>query len=68
MFSYQRKARYHETDQMGVVHHSNYVKWMEESRTEFLESIGAGYAKIEAGGNSVSGGFAFGRVQEPGQV
>lgn len=50
MFSYQRKARYHETDQMGVVHHSNYVKWMEESRTEFLESIGAGYAKIEAGG------------------
>ena len=25
---YRRKAQYHETDQMGIIHHSNYVKWM----------------------------------------
>ena len=27
---YRRKAQYHETDQMGIIHHSNYVKWMEK--------------------------------------
>ncbi len=50
MFYYRRKAHYHETDQMGVVHHSNYVKWMEEARIEFLDSIGASYRTIEENG------------------
>ncbi len=27
-YTYYRKAQYHETDQMGIIHHSNYVKWM----------------------------------------
>ena len=27
---YEHHAKYYETDQMGIIHHSNYVKWMEE--------------------------------------
>ena len=37
---YRRKAQYHETDQMGIIHHSNYVKWMEEARIDFMKEMG----------------------------
>lgn len=47
---YARKAFYYETDQMGVVHHSNYVRWFEEARLHFLEEIGIPYDKIEESG------------------
>ena len=47
MFTYYRKAQYHETDSMGVIHHSNYIKWMEEARVAFLDEAGVGYAEIE---------------------
>jgi len=43
-------VNYHETDKMGITHHSNYIKWMEEARIYFLEQIGFGYAKLEADG------------------
>lgn len=45
---YGRKVNYYETDQMGVVHHSNYIRWMEETRVAYLEKIGVGYDKMEA--------------------
>lgn len=44
---YERRAYYHETDQMGVIHHANYLKWMEEARINFLDSIGLSYFKME---------------------
>lgn len=47
MFTYTRKARYYETDKMGIIHHSNYIRWMEEARCEYMDSIGYGYAKAE---------------------
>ena len=50
MYSYSRKAQYHETDQMGIIHHSNYVKWMEEARIGFLEKVGFSYKKVEENG------------------
>lgn len=50
MNDYIRKVNYHETDKMGITHHSNYIKWMEEARIDFLEQIGFGYAKMEAEG------------------
>lgn len=31
MKKYQHKVQYYETDKMGIVHHSNYIKWMESS-------------------------------------
>ena len=50
MKDYIRKVQYHETDKMGITHHSNYIKWMEESRIDFLEQIGYGYDKLEKDG------------------
>ena len=47
MFTYVKKAHYHETDQMGVIHHANYVKWMEEARLAYLERLGLGYKEVE---------------------
>lgn len=34
------EVRYSETDQMGVVYHSNYLVWMEIGRTNFLKDAG----------------------------
>ena len=47
MFTYSRKVHYHETDKMGITHHSNYIRWMEEARIEFLDHIGCSYARME---------------------
>ena len=40
---YMRKANYYETDQMAIIHHSNYIRWFEEARVDFMEQIGFGY-------------------------
>lgn len=50
MGSYRHKVQYYETDQMGIVHHSNYIRWFEEARTAYLEAIGIPYEKMEADG------------------
>lgn len=50
MNPYLRKINYHETDKMAVVHHSNYVKFMEEARVDFLHQIGVEYDQFEAEG------------------
>ncbi len=47
---YYRQAMYYETDQMAVVHHSNYIRWFEEARVDFLDQIGLGFDQIEAAG------------------
>lgn len=43
-------ARYAETDQMGIVHHSNYPVWFEAGRTDFFKKAGMSNSKIEATG------------------
>lgn len=50
MGNYIHKVHYYETDKMGITHHSNYIRWMEEARIEFLENIGFGFDKIEKHG------------------
>ena len=47
---YEHKAQYYETDQMGIIHHSNYIRWFEEARTDLLDSIGFGYDQMEESG------------------
>ena len=44
------RARYAETDAMGVVHHASYVIWLEQGRTELLRALGVSYREIEATG------------------
>ncbi len=50
MENYIHKVNYYETDKMGITHHSNYIRWMEEARINFLEQIGFGYDKLEKDG------------------
>ncbi|MBO6233755.1 MAG: acyl-CoA thioesterase [Clostridia bacterium] len=47
MENYLHKVKYYETDKMGVTHHSNYIRWMEEARVDFLDKIGFSYRKLE---------------------
>ena len=47
---YIHKVQYYETDKMGITHHSNYIRWMEEARVDMLEKIDFGYDKLEAEG------------------
>lgn len=44
---YMHKVKYYETDQMKVVHHSNYIRWMEEARIDFSNQIGFSYKLCE---------------------
>ena len=50
MRKYKHTVHYYETDRMGIVHHSNYIRWMEEARVDFLDQIGWGYEKMEDSG------------------
>ncbi len=47
---YRRKVFYYETDQMGIVHHSNYIRWFEEARIDYMDQMGLGYDKMEEQG------------------
>lgn len=44
---YRRRINYYETDKMGFVHHSNYIRYMEEARMDFMEKIGMDYKAME---------------------
>lgn len=44
------RVRYAETDQMGVVYHSNYLVWCEIGRTDYLRHLGTSYAVLEREG------------------
>jgi len=41
------RARYAETDQMGVVHHGNYFTWFEIGRVELCRELGFEYKQME---------------------
>ena len=41
------RVRYAETDQMGLLHHANYLVYFEEGRTELLRAQGISYRDIE---------------------
>lgn len=47
---YERKAVYYETDQMGIIHHSNYIRWFEEARDHWMTEMGISYGEIEERG------------------
>ena len=38
-YKYERKINYYETDKMGVVHHSNYIRFLEEARSRWMEEF-----------------------------
>ena len=44
---YQHLIQYYETDRMGVTHHSNYIRFMEEARLDFFIKLGYSYLTLE---------------------
>lgn len=47
---YKHVVQYYETDRMGITHHSNYIRWMEEARVDFLAKLGYGFDRLEEEG------------------
>lgn len=47
MNAYEHQAQYYETDQMGIIHHSNYVRWMESARIWWMYQAGIDYKVME---------------------
>lgn len=50
MQNYKHEVKYYECDRMGITHHSNYVRFMEEARVDYLDQLGYGFDRIEAEG------------------
>lgn len=52
-YVYERKINYYETDRMGIVHHSNYIRYMEEARCGWMEVLGVPMTLLEARGFTI---------------
>ena len=50
MQKYELQAQYYETDQMGIIHHSNYIRWFESARIRYMHRIGVEYGDMEKSG------------------
>ncbi len=49
-FTFERTINYYETDKMGVVHHSNYIRFLEEARCKMMNECNMPYSDYEARG------------------
>lgn len=52
-FNFERRINYYETDRMGVVHHSNYIRYLEEARCHWLDAIGMPFSVLEENGVTI---------------
>ena len=52
-YVYERKINYYETDRMGVVHHSNYIRYLEETRCGWMEALGIPMSLFEERGFTI---------------
>ncbi len=52
-FIYKREINYYETDKMGIVHHSNYIRFLEEARCRWLKEIGVSMEFLEENGYTI---------------
>lgn len=50
MHNFKFRVTYSDTDQMGIMHHSNYLRYFEMARHELFREMGVSYAEIEANG------------------
>ena len=52
-FTFKRKINYYETDRMGIVHHSNYIRYLEEARCRWLEDAQMPFEEMEKEGVTI---------------
>lgn len=50
---FERKINYYETDKMGVVHHSNYIRFLEEARCYWMNQIEMPFSLLEENGITI---------------
>lgn len=50
---FERKINYYETDRMGIVHHSNYIRYLEEARCYWLEKVEMPFSLLEENGITI---------------
>lgn len=62
---YTRQASYYETDQMGIVHHSNYIRYFEDARIRFMHNIGCDIMEMENKGLFIPNVDAYARYKKP---
>ena len=65
MIKYSRSVNYYETDQMGIVHHSNYIRYFEEARLHWMDEIGLSYSGLEELGVIIPVTFVDCRYKDP---
>ncbi len=65
IFKILRRVIYADTDKMGIVYHSNYLRWFEMGRTEMLRELGHPYTEIEAAGYNLPASEAFCKYLAP---
>jgi acyl-CoA thioester hydrolase len=53
-FTHTLRTRFAETDAMGVIHHAAYLLYLEDTRVEFLRSIGHPYDEVRADGSDLA--------------
>ena len=64
-YIYKRTANYYETDQMGIVHHSNHIRYFEEARLSFMKSIDCDAARMEQDGIIIPNVDAYAKYITP---
>ncbi len=52
-FEYKREINYYETDKMEVVHHSTYIRFLEEARCKWLKELGISMEYLEENGYTI---------------
>ena len=62
MESFKREVKYYECDRMGITHHSNYIRFMEEARIYVLDMLGYGFDRME------ELGYGYAKMEEDGIV
>ena len=65
MFIYRRRANYYETDMMGIVHHSNHIRYFEEARIAFMKQADCDVMQMERDGIIIPNVDAYGRYYSP---
>lgn len=63
--SYKRRAQYFETDKMSIIHHSNYIRYFEEARMQFMHDIGCDVREIESLGIAIPNVDAYAKYIKP---
>ena len=62
---YYRRATYYETDRMGIVHHSNHIRYFEEARIDFMHKIGCDVLDLEKEGIIIPNTEASAKYAKP---